>query len=42
MKAVEAPPEDGLVEGVYYEWTHHQVMSEFLAFFSKQHASFSR
>ncbi len=25
-KDEDAPPEDGLVGGVYYEWTHHAVM----------------
>lgn len=37
----EVPTEDGLVDGVYYEWTHHSVMSEFLVYFSKNHASFT-
>ncbi len=34
-KAESAPPEDGLVDGVYYEWTHHRVIAEFLQYFSK-------
>ncbi len=36
-KVENAPPEDGLVDGVYYEWTHHRVMAEFLEYFSKHH-----
>lgn len=36
-----APPEDGLVDGVYYEWSHHAILSDFLEFFAKNHASFS-
>lgn len=34
-----APPEDGLVDGVYFEWTHHQVMRAFLSYFSANHQS---
>ena len=34
----EAPPEDGLVDGVYYQWTHNRVMMEFLAYFSANHS----
>jgi hypothetical protein len=37
----EAPPEDGLVEGVYYEWSHHAVLSAFLVYFARTHPSFS-
>lgn len=37
----ERPAEDGLVDGVYYKWTHHEVLSEFLAFFSKNYEAFS-
>jgi hypothetical protein len=36
-----APPEDGLVDGVYYEWTHHHVMRAFLSYFSANHQSFA-
>ena len=36
-----APAEDGLVDGVYYEWTHHAVLSQFLAFFAQRHNSFT-
>lgn len=34
-----APPEDGLVDGVYYEWTHHAVLSQFLEYFASEHTS---
>ena len=37
----EAPPEDGLVDGVWYEWTHHRVMAEFLDYFSINHSQFT-
>jgi hypothetical protein len=37
----EAPPEDGLVDGVYYEWTHHAVLRQFLEFFAQHHNSFT-
>jgi hypothetical protein len=37
----EAPSEDGFVDGVYYEWTHHRVMAEFLTYFSVNHAQFT-
>jgi hypothetical protein len=37
----EAPPEDGLVDGVYYEWTHHAVMHNFLAYFSCHQEQFT-
>ena len=40
-KEEDAPPEDGLIEGVYYQWTHHRVMSEFLVYFGKNHQSFT-
>ncbi len=36
-----APPEDGLVDGVYYEWTHHAVMRSFLAYFSYHQEQFT-
>jgi hypothetical protein len=36
-----APPEDGLVEGVHYKWSHHSIMSDFLEFFAKNHAAFT-
>jgi hypothetical protein len=37
----DPPPEDGLVDGVYYEWTHHSVMSHFLNYFAANHPIFS-
>ncbi|MGH7725596.1 MAG: hypothetical protein ACREOU_09225 [Candidatus Eiseniibacteriota bacterium] len=37
----EAPSEDGLVDGVYYEWTHHRVVAEFLTYFSANPAQFT-
>jgi hypothetical protein len=37
----EAPPEDGLVDGIYYQWTHHRVMTEFLTYFSTSQAQLS-
>ena len=37
----EAPPEDGLVEGVYYEWSHHAVLHNFLEYFAMNHESFT-
>jgi len=36
-----SPPEDGLVDGVYYEWTHHAVLRQFLSYFSTNHESFT-
>ena len=36
------PPEDGLVDGVYYEWSHHAVLRQFLLYFSMNHESFTR
>lgn len=36
-----APPEDGLFDGVYYEWTHHAVLSAFLGFFAQHHDAFT-
>jgi hypothetical protein len=36
-----APPEDGLVDGVYYQWTHHAVMGVFLSYFAANHAYFT-
>lgn len=38
----EAPPEDGLVDGVYYEWTHHAVLRCFLYYFSTSHEGFKK
>lgn len=38
----ETPFEDGLIEGVYYERTHHRVMADFLSYFSMNHAQFNR
>jgi len=38
----KAPPEDGLVDGVYYEWTHHTVLSRFVVFFSASHEGFRK
>jgi hypothetical protein len=38
----EAPPEDGLVDGVYYEWTHHAVLRCFLDYFSAGHEGFEK
>lgn len=37
----EAPQEDGLVEGVYYEWTQHAVLRSFLAYFATNRESFT-
>ena len=36
-----APMEDGLVDGVYYQWTHHAVMRAFLSFFAANQGSFT-
>ena len=36
-----APPENGLVDGVYYKWTHRHVVQAFLGYFSAHHSSFS-
>ena len=35
------PPEDGLVDSVYYEWKHHHVLQVFLDYFSSNAAQFS-
>jgi len=35
-----APPEDGLIDGVYYESTHHRVLAEFCDYFVENHRSF--
>jgi hypothetical protein len=40
-KAENSPAEDGLVDGVYYVWTHHAVMRQFLGFFAQHHSSFT-
>jgi hypothetical protein len=40
-KDEQAPTEDGLVNGVYYEWRHHSVMREFLQYFASNRASFT-
>lgn len=40
-KDERAPPEDGLVDGVYYQWSHHAVMSQFLVYFGSNCDSFS-
>lgn len=37
----ERPAEEGLVDGVHYEWTHHEVLTEFLTFFSQNHEAFT-
>jgi len=37
----EAPATDGLVDGVYYEWTHHAVLRNFLEFFASNRESFT-
>lgn len=37
----EAPSENGLVDGVYYEWTHHAVIQSFLAYFSCHQEQFT-
>jgi hypothetical protein len=37
----DAPPEDGLVDGVYYEWTHHAVLGAFLGYFARNHDAFT-
>ena len=35
-KIRESPsPEDGFVDGVFYQWTHHRVMQEFLMYFAR-------
>ena len=39
--AESPPPEDGLVDGVFYQWTHHRVMQEFLMYFAKKHSFFT-
>ena len=36
-----APSQDGLVDGIYYQWTHHAVMRAFLAYFAVNHTSFT-
>ena len=36
-----APPEDTLVDGVFYKWTHHAVLRAFLEFFARNHATSS-
>ena len=36
-----APPEDGLVDGIYYKWSHHHVVQAFLGCFATHHTSFS-
>jgi hypothetical protein len=38
----KAPPEDGLVDGLYYEWSHHRVAATFLCYFSTNHPQFTR
>jgi hypothetical protein len=35
-----APAEDGLVDGVYYEWTHHGVLRPFLEYFANNQHMF--
>ena len=41
-KIEESPPlKDGLVNGVFYQWTHHRVMQAFLMYFAKNHLSFT-
>jgi hypothetical protein len=35
------PPEDGLVDNVYYEWTHHQVVNAFLNHLSASGVQFA-
>ena len=37
----EEETEDGLVDGVHCDLTHHHVMMEFLGFFAKHHRSFT-
>jgi hypothetical protein len=32
---------DGSVDDVHYEWTHHDVMRQFLGFFGQHHNSFT-
>ena len=36
----DAPEKDGLVDGVYYKWTHHGVLMSFLQYFSSNQNSF--
>jgi hypothetical protein len=35
------PPEDGLVDDVYYEWTHHRVVNAFLDHLSASGVQFT-
>ena len=35
-----APTEDGMLDGVYYEWTHHSVLRAFLGYFANNQESF--
>jgi len=37
----QVPLGDTLADGVYYEWTHHNVMREFLEYFASNHESFT-
>jgi hypothetical protein len=37
----QAPAQDGLVDGVYYEWSHQAVLTSFLEYFSMSYRSFS-
>lgn len=36
-----APAEDGLVDGVYYQWTHHALLRAFLHYFASNRDAFS-
>jgi hypothetical protein len=37
----DATPEDGLVDGVYYEWSHHAVLRNFLGYVATDRESFT-
>ena len=38
----QAAPDDGLVDGVYYRWTHHSVMCAFAEFFGANRNGFTQ
>lgn len=38
----QRPSEDGLVDGIFHEWSHHEVLREFLEYFSGNHKTFNR
>jgi len=41
-KDENAPPEDGLVNGVYYQWSHHSILQQFLQFFGSSSETFTK